>query len=58
MQVRKCWLDTEQLIPGTLITPACEAAVAHARCVLVFRTSEYMASKNCLAELKKVGAFS
>ena len=46
---RKCWLDVEQLIPGTLVTPACEAAVRAARVVFAFPTPKYMRSTNCQA---------
>lgn len=51
-QPNKCWLDVEQLIPGTIITQACAAAVTAARFVFVFREQAYMQSKNCMTELR------
>ena len=48
----RSWHCAEQLIPGTMITSACHAAVTAARFVFVFLTPAYMRSKNCRAELK------
>ena len=52
----KCWIDVEQLIPGTQIEEACAQAVKAAKLVLVFRTPQYMKSRNCLLELRTLMA--
>lgn len=47
----KCWLDVENLLPGSASVPEMVKAVRHARFRFVFLSAAYLKSANCLEEL-------
>jgi hypothetical protein len=46
-----CWLDVQALPAGSTVSSVIQQQAVHARCLVVYGTLHYFASKNCLREL-------